>query len=58
MNFVHIFFQPRMLRLPILMVVCSPLLVNIATSSIITLNAAAHLPLIARWLTIMILCIT
>jgi len=29
------------------MVVCSPLLVNIATSSIITLNAAAHLPLIA-----------
>jgi len=36
-----------MLRLPFLMVVCSPLMVNIATSSIITLNAAAHLPLIA-----------
>jgi len=36
-----------MLRMPFLMVVCSPLLVNIATSSIITLNAAAHLPLIA-----------
>merc|ERR1712210_211255 len=37
----------KMLRLPFLVTVCPLLLVNVATGSILTLNAAAHLPIIA-----------